>query len=112
MAKSYKLVVLTNAAPANDQEFNEWYDMTHLPDILKIPGFVAAKRFRMITSLTSDPIYRYCAIYELESDDPMAAVAEMMTKAGTADMPISAAMHPVFYGGLFEEAISFAQPSG
>ena len=66
----------------------------------------------MVTSLTNDPIYRYCAIYELESDDPMAAVAEMMAKAGTAAMPISPAMHTMFYGGLFEETIGLGQLSG
>jgi len=42
----YILVVESNCAdPAREAEFNEWYDKTHLPDILETPGFVRATRY-------------------------------------------------------------------
>lgn len=111
MTNTYKLVVLTNAVPDQDSEFNAWYDNIHLKDILKLPGLVAATRFRMVTSMTGDSHYRYCAIYDLESDDPERAISEMQAIAGTADMPISAAMHAGFYAAVFEETISLTRAS-
>jgi hypothetical protein len=30
--------------PGREDEFNLWYDPTHLPDVLKLPGFVSARQ--------------------------------------------------------------------
>src|SRR3546814_16369245 len=37
-------IVLTNATPGDDEQFNDWYTNTHIPDVLAVPGFVAAQR--------------------------------------------------------------------
>ena len=48
---AWLLAVYTDCAdPSREKEFNEWYDRTHLPDVLKIPGFVRATRY-----LNTDP---------------------------------------------------------
>ena len=70
-----------------DAEFCEWYD-AHLPEILSIPGFVSAQRFRL-EPVVADPVepvsYRYLAVYEIEGD-PGTLLEEMEKRAlGTVD---------------------------
>jgi hypothetical protein len=61
-----------------DEEFGEWYD-AHLPEILSIPGFVSAQRYRLEPVVTDDtePLsYRYLALYEVDRD-PESLLEEM-----------------------------------
>lgn len=44
------------------QQFNEWYDQRHVPDLLACPGFLAARRYKCI-----DGEPQFLAIYEVES---------------------------------------------
>ena len=83
-------IVLTNSTPGDDDAFNHWYDMVHLTDVLAVPGFVAAQRFRLVDSpgLAAYP-YRYCAIYEVLAREAEAAFAELEARAGTERMVLS-----------------------
>ena len=65
------MVVLTNAVPGEDDEYNEWYTDRHLADVLALDGFVPAQRFE-ITPVegAAEPAYRYLAIYEIEPGGP------------------------------------------
>jgi hypothetical protein len=49
---------------ANEEEFNEWYDTEHVPERLRIPGFINAVRW-----LGIDNPKLSLAIYDLESLD-------------------------------------------
>ncbi len=68
MAK-YVMFVMTNCAPGTDAEFNDWYDRIHLPDVLKVPGIVAAQRYKLTDEQRRQtrPDYGYMAAYEIES---------------------------------------------
>src|SRR5690242_4404658 len=46
MAK-YTFVVMTNPTPGKETEYNRWYNEQHIPDVLNVPGFVCAQRFRL-----------------------------------------------------------------
>jgi hypothetical protein len=62
----------------SEEEFNRWYD-AHLPEILSIPGFVSARRFRLesvVEDATAPTPFRYLALYEIEGD-PETVMAEM-----------------------------------
>jgi len=50
--------------PAIEDEFNEWYNMEHMPLLDAVPGVIAARRLRSLSGLP-----RYVAIYHLESPD-------------------------------------------
>jgi len=89
---SYKFVVLTNAIEDQDDVFNEWYDKQHLADLLAIPGFENAHRYRVIGAGDTKPQWRYLAIYEIETDDIEATIAEMYARSGTGTMPLSPAL--------------------
>lgn len=54
----------------SDEDFNAWYD-AHLHEILAVPGFRAAQRFRLepvVEDPDSPAQYRFLAIFELEGD--------------------------------------------
>ena len=55
---------------ASDADFNEWYD-EHLYEILAIPGFTAAQRFKLEPQVQESGTpneFRYLAIFEIEGD--------------------------------------------
>jgi len=35
----------THVAPEHEAEFNAWYDATHLPEIVALPGFILGRRY-------------------------------------------------------------------
>jgi hypothetical protein len=93
MAK-YTFVVLTNATEGNDAEFNRWYNEQHIPDVLNVPGFVCAQRFRLADTQAgkTDQSHKYLALYEIETDDLEATLKDMRSRGGTADMIMSDAI--------------------
>jgi hypothetical protein len=80
MAKKHVLVVMSNPVDGREDEYNEWYTNTHLPEVLAIPGFTAAQRFKLSKSQrpgSTPSQWQYAAIYEMESDDPAETMAEI-----------------------------------
>jgi hypothetical protein len=70
-----------------EDEFNEWYD-AHLPEILSIPGFVSAQRYRLEPVVVDDDVpvsYRYMALYEIEGDLEQLLVEMKRLSLGTRD---------------------------
>ncbi|MDA3630739.1 hypothetical protein OU415_35305 [Saccharopolyspora sp. WRP15-2] len=67
----YKFVVFTKPIEGREAEYNEWYDDQHVPDVLNVPGFVAAQRFRLASDqrMPGPLEWEYLAIYEIETDD-------------------------------------------
>jgi hypothetical protein len=79
MAKATVLVFTNCADPARENEFNDWYDNTHVPDVLETPGFVSCTRYE----LAGDPgpgQAKFLAVYEVESDDPGATMAGLQQR--------------------------------
>ena len=60
-----------------EDEWNEWYDEVHIPDVLALDGFVAATRWKLVTT----PPYgaNYLALYDVHGD--LAAAQENLGKA-------------------------------
>ncbi|MCB5944272.1 DUF4286 family protein [Acidocella sp. KAb 2-4] len=87
--KSCVLVVLSNPVAGKDDEYNAWYTKQHLPDVLRVPGFKAARRFSFAGA--GETQWKYMAIYEFEAADPAQALAALAARAGTPDMVISSA---------------------
>lgn len=90
------LVVFTNPIDeSREDEFNDWYTNVHLHDILKIPGYVAATRYRLADAQlagAAPPKHRYLAIYEIETDDLDATVKALSERAAAGDMYITDAL--------------------
>ncbi|MBV9661633.1 MAG: hypothetical protein JO337_10800 [Acidimicrobiales bacterium] len=63
------LIVLTEAVPGKEEEFHRWYDTEHLPHMLKLEGFVSARRYQLSSrALPGEPSGgpRFLTIYEVE----------------------------------------------
>src|SRR5690242_6674580 len=82
MAK-HVFVVLTNPIDGQEDAYNDWYSNTHLADVLKIPGIIAAQRFKL-SDVQRDAVlpFRYLALYEVETDDLSSTLAELKKRAG------------------------------
>jgi hypothetical protein len=64
------LMVSMEPTPAYDEEFNDWYDMEHVPDRTSIPGFETGRRF---VCLSGWP--RYLSMYDLTTIDVLESEA-------------------------------------
>lgn len=53
--------------PAREDEFNDWYTNTHLPDMLGVPGMISATRWMSAENMEGQQ-RKYVALYELETD--------------------------------------------
>lgn len=90
MARSV-YVVKTNPVEGREEEYNDWYNSRHIPDVLNVPGFVAAQRFTLEDLPKNETApYRYLALYEIEGD-PAKALATL-GEAVAGGMFISEAM--------------------
>ena len=99
MAKKQILIVLSNAVQGREAEYNDWYTNVHLPDVLRVPGLVAAQRYKVgNTQLKSAPPgkWQYAAVYEMESDDPASVMAEIGRRSRTPDMVVSDAVTDIW----------------
>jgi hypothetical protein len=96
-------VVRTQPVSADrDDELNEWYDGTHIPELLAVPGFVSARRFRRVGE---DGAPEYLAVYEIEADDVSAPLRELRRRSAAGETTRSDALRldPPPIVGLYEE---------
>src|SRR3546814_6479308 len=83
-------IVLTNATPGDDEQFNDWYTNTHIPDVLAVPGFVAAQRFRLVDHPAPRPYpFRYLPTSEVLAGKAGGAFPARAGGWGTPRMPFS-----------------------
>jgi len=54
--------------PDREDEYNEWYNTKHVPDMLEIPGMIKASRWVSADGKHGQQRH-YLAMYELETDD-------------------------------------------
>ena len=93
-------IITAGGDPEHETEWDNWYTESHVPNLLKIPGYVMACRFRVLehpalAGFNSAP--KYLAIYGVENEDVLPTLRP------------GAAMHPaaraevdrwVSYGGI------------
>lgn len=74
MSSRFIQVVFSNPVEGKDAEFNEWYDNVHIPELLRVPGMLSAKRYTLQEAAVYSvpggvrPEHRYMTIYEMEGD--------------------------------------------
>ena len=99
----YKLVIFSEPTEGQEEEYNRWYDAVHLPEVLSIPGFVSAQRFKLHSPMIGELPHKYLSIYEVDCDDPQQVLNGLFVATEAGEMNISGALNletPV--GGLFE----------
>lgn len=89
-------------------EMNEWYNETHIPDILATGCYFSATRYENTRPKDGDPTY--VAIYETDWEDPAQAFKELRKR--TADHPPpppyvkSHGIHTYLYIGPEKEGVT------
>jgi hypothetical protein len=87
MAGNLQIVFSRFPDGVSEDEFNEWYE-AHLPEILSIPGFVSAQRYRLDPVVVDDDVpvrYRFMALYEIEGDPDQLLLEMRKLSLGTRD---------------------------
>jgi hypothetical protein len=65
--------------PERVEEYNEWYNQIHLPDMLSIPEVVKATRYENLEPTEGQGMY--AAAYEVEADDVQMVIAEAIERS-------------------------------
>ena len=93
MPKGIMVVQSAPASPDREDEFNDWYDNTHVPEICAVPGFVSARRYKVHGAAAGDTgAPAYLAIYEIDADDLAAPAAELRARSASGVMHVSDAL--------------------
>ena len=84
MAK-YIMMVRSNPVAGREDEYNDWYSNRHLQDVVGVPGFRSAERFKLQIPMIGDHKYRYLALYDMDraTDAEREAFLDRVGKAFT-----------------------------
>ncbi|MDF3309672.1 hypothetical protein P3H15_32150 [Rhodococcus sp. T2V] len=84
MPKAELMVFSSPVSPEREADFNQWYDEVHTPDVLAVPGVIAASRLvASDVQPTPEPCpggHRHLVIYTIEAPDPQAVLAEILRR--------------------------------
>ena len=80
MSENLHLVFSKPPADISDEAYNQWYDY-HLSEILVVPGFASARRYRLetIKGGWTPAGHQYLSAYEL-AGEPKEVMAENSTR--------------------------------
>jgi len=71
----YTVMIFTRAQQGHESEFGEWYEDTHLDDVLATaPGWTAGQRFDLVHQAGVAMPSPHLAMYEAEGDSPQAVL--------------------------------------
>lgn len=85
------LMVLSNPTDGQEDAYNDWYTNTHLDEVVSLPGFIAARRYRLTDAQIAGfpaSAHGYLSIYEIEGDPKEAfdALVEEL-ESGRMELP-------------------------
>ncbi|MGI8329407.1 hypothetical protein ACRYCC_05535 [Actinomadura scrupuli] len=95
MPKGIMVVQSGPCDPTREDEYNEWYSNTHLPEICAVPGFVGARRYKVHDGEAAEPDPTrpaYLAVYEIDADDLTSPVKELRARTASGRMRMSDAL--------------------
>jgi hypothetical protein len=90
--KTLYVVFGNPVTPEREAEFNEWYEETHIPDVLKLPGVLSAQRYKVspLDGVPGAPKFSYMTVYEIEGD-PNEVMASIGAGIGSGDVRMDGA---------------------
>ena len=100
----FKLVALSTPVAGKEDEFHDWYQNVHLPQIVALPGGKGAQRYKLVTKLMGSEPNQFLAIYDIECDDATAFLGAMGQAAADGKMTQTESNDKgTVYAALFEE---------
>lgn len=81
----YLILAFSNPIDGREDEFNDWYSNQHIQDLLTVPGFVSAQRFKIATPPYQGPDLRfgYACLYEVETHSIEQTFDDIKAAAGS-----------------------------
>lgn len=74
----YTVMIFTRAQAGREAEFDEWYENTHLDDVLAtVPGWTSGQRFNLVHQAGVEMPSPHLALYEAEGESPEAVLAAL-----------------------------------
>ena len=73
----YLFVATFLVQPELDEEFNNWYEQEHIPNLSKVPGWQRARRYKLDSSVElargptatpENPVHNYLTLHEWDHD--------------------------------------------
>ncbi len=84
MPKGIMVVESHPSSPERAADFQAWYAETHIPDVLRVDGFVSGRLFT--SAAEGGP---FVAVYEVERDDLAGAVGALGEAFASGEMEMS-----------------------
>ena len=79
-------------------EYDKWSDDVHLPDICSVPDVKSGRRFAVHPATPADRTN--LSIYEIETDDPVAVLAEIGGRVQSGQLVLPPALDTDASGGM------------
>ena len=94
--EKYVVMIKSNAVSGKEAEYEDWYNNTHLEEVLQVPGFVSGQQFRVKPENGQDaPVFSHLARFEVESEDIDATLATLRNTFMSGAMTLTDAMDKV-----------------
>lgn len=88
---STKMLVFIRPIEGKENQFNEWYNNTHLQEVVAVEGFISAQRYDLTEAQQMpNQDYKYLALYELEDENVAQTIDTLLAASATMDMGSSA----------------------
>jgi len=71
------VVVLSEPVEGREAEFNDWYENTHIQEVLETTGWKSGQRFRLSAEKGHNCPLQFLAIYEADAENGDAVVARL-----------------------------------
>jgi hypothetical protein len=90
-----KAVFVVFSAPSTsdrEDEYNDWYDNTHLREVCETPGVTGAVRYHLTGDAAPAGLPPYLALYHIDADDPDGTVKEIGRRSMAGEIHMSDAL--------------------
>jgi hypothetical protein len=77
MKKKHLVLVLTEPTEGNEDAFNDYYENTHLDEVIASAGWQSAQRFKLVGQAGESAPLPYLAVYEAEGEDADDVLAQL-----------------------------------
>ena len=78
----YLILVLTEPTEGKEDEFNDYYENTHLDEVIESAGYASAQRFRLVNQVGEQCPLPYLAVYEAEGESADEVLARLNDSRG------------------------------
>lgn len=80
MTKNYKVLILTEPTAGNEDRYNNYYEHTHLEEVLQTTSLHSAQRFKLAGNAGETAPLPYLAVYEASGNSAEEVLADLSAR--------------------------------